>query len=141
MNWLAQAWTALTLREALIGVLIFIITFSISLAMVSFLVVRLPVNYFQASHDREFLVNHHPAIRWIGVIAKNAIGALMIILGIAMSLPGVPGQGILTILLGVMLMDFPGKRHLEYKLISRPKVFGAINRLRNKFGKPPLILD
>ncbi len=58
-----------------------------------------------------------------------------------MSLPGIPGQGLLTILLGVMLLDFPGKRRLEFKIISRPKVFRAINRLRARFDKPPLVLD
>jgi hypothetical protein len=58
-----------------------------------------------------------------------------------MSLPGVPGQGVLTILLGVMLLDFPGKRRLEYKLISQPRVFNNINRLRARFDKPPLELE
>jgi hypothetical protein len=57
-----------------------------------------------------------------------------------MSVPGVPGQGILTILLGIMLLDFPGKRECEYKLVSRPKVLRTINLLRQKFGKPPLVL-
>lgn len=141
MDWLAQTWAALTLRDALIGGLIFIVTFSGSLAIVSFLLVRLPVTYFQASHSREFLVDRHCTLRWGAVVAKNAVGAVMIVLGIIMSLPGVPGQGILTILLGIMLMDFPGKRSLEYRLVSSPKVFGAINKLRGKFGKPPLVLD
>jgi hypothetical protein len=58
-----------------------------------------------------------------------------------MSLPGVPGQGLLTILLGIMLLDFPGKRGLEYKLVSKPKVRDAVNKLRRKFGKPDLILE
>jgi hypothetical protein len=58
-----------------------------------------------------------------------------------MSLPGVPGQGILTILLGLMLLDLPGKRAWEQKLVKRPKVLQTINQLRGKFGKPPLVLD
>jgi hypothetical protein len=61
--------------------------------------------------------------------------------GIVMSLPGVPGQGVLTILLGVMLLDFPGKRELEAKLVSRPQVYRAVNRLRARYGKPPFLLD
>jgi len=63
------------------------------------------------------------------------------LLGILMSLPGVPGQGLLTILLGIMLLDFPGKRGLEYKLVSKPRVRDAINKLRHKFDKPDLILE
>jgi hypothetical protein len=58
-----------------------------------------------------------------------------------LSIPGVPGQGILTILLGIMLLDFPGKRKLEHKIVSRPKVLSTINKLRHRFGKPALVLD
>jgi hypothetical protein len=53
----------------------------------------------------------------------------------------VPGQGILTILLGIMLVDFPGKRELERKIVSRPQVFETINKLRHRFGKPNLVLE
>ena len=62
-------------------------------------------------------------------------------LGIVLSLPGVPGQGLLTILLGIMIMDFPGKDRLEQKLLSRPSIVNAINRLRGRFNKPPLVLN
>ena len=58
-----------------------------------------------------------------------------------MSVPGVPGQGILTILLGVMLLDLPGKRRVEQRILRQPKVLEKINKLRNKFSKPPLLLD
>jgi hypothetical protein len=58
-----------------------------------------------------------------------------------MSLPGVPGQGVLTILLGIMLLDLPGKRRLEQKILKQPKVLKKINSLRQKFSKPPLVLD
>ena len=47
-------------------------------------------------------------IRWTGLILKNLLGVLLVILGGIMTLPGVPGPGILTILLGVMLLNFPG---------------------------------
>jgi hypothetical protein len=60
---------------------------------------------------------------------------------VLLSLPGVPGQGILTILIGVMLLDFPGKRRLERWLVRRPAVFKGINRIRARFDKPPLVLD
>jgi len=59
-------------------------------------------------------------------------------LGIVLSLPGIPGQGVLTILLGIMISDFPGKERLERKIVSYPKVLEALNKLRERFGKPPL---
>ena len=117
-------------RELALGVLTFLITIFISLAIVSFILVKLPSTYFQESHARDFWVDRHPSIRWAGLIGKNTLGIVLVLLGILMSIPGVPGQGILTILLGVMLVDFPGKRRLEYKLVSRPRVLETINRLR-----------
>ena len=130
-----------TLRGALIGALLFLVTFAISLAIVSFIMVRIPTNYFHKDYSPEFLSGRHPAIRLVGILAKNVLGILLVALGIVMSIPGVPGQGILTILLGIMLLDFPGRRSLEYKLVSRPSVFKTVNKLRHKFGKPTLVLD
>jgi hypothetical protein len=40
-----------------------------------------------------------------------------------------------------MLLNFPGKRALERKLVGRPRVLRAINGLRARFGKPGLVLD
>lgn len=128
-------------KSALLGVVLFLITFSISLGIVSFIMVRIPPDYFKKDNPRKVLPNHHRAVRSLVLLARNILGVFLVGLGIVLSLPGVPGQGILTILLGVMLLDFPGKRSLEYKLVSRPKVRQAINKLRNKFGKPELILD
>lgn len=140
-DWLRQLLAHLNGRFVLIGLVIFVVAFVVSLALVSFLLVKLPPTYFQASHDRGFWEDRHQMIRWGGIILKNLLGLILVVLGILMSLPGVPGQGVLTILLGVMLMDFPGKRRLEYKIVSQPKMLGAINRLRKKFEKPPLVLD
>jgi hypothetical protein len=49
-----------------------------------------------------------------------------------------PGQGIVTILIGLVLVDLPGKRALERWMVGRPRVLAAINRLRAKYGHPPL---
>lgn len=131
----------ITLRGALLGVLLFIVTFVISLAIVSFILVKIPANYFQKDGPREFLADRPPVIRYLGLFGKNLLGVLLVVLGILMSIPGVPGQGILTILLGIMLLDFPGKQSLEHKLVSRPQVLKTINKLRHRFGKPSLVLD
>lgn len=131
----------ISLRGVLIGVGVFVITFSVSLAVVSVILVKLPRTYFKEDHPRDLWSDRHPVIRLAGVIGKNLLGLLLVALGIVMSLPGVPGQGILTILLGIMLLDFPGKRRLEYKLISRPSVLRAVNKLRTRFGKPELVLE
>ena len=141
IDWITQIVAAITWRDAIIGLLLFIVTFAGSLGLVSLMLVRIPATYFHSSHDRALWVDRHRAVRWSGMIMKNLIGVVLIILGVIMSLPGVPGQGILTILLGLMLLDVPGKRSWEQKLVKRPKVLQTINQLRGKFGKPPLVLD
>jgi hypothetical protein len=129
------------LKGVLLGVLLFLVTFSISLAIVSVIMVKIPADYFKKNRSRKVLPTYNPAVRFLAVLGKNVLGILLVVLGIILSLPGVPGQGILTILLGIMLLDFPGKRGLEHKLVSRPQVLKTINKLRQKFGKPKLVLD
>jgi hypothetical protein len=143
VEWLTRTihgW-GLTWWQVLFGALFSVATFVGSLAVVTIVLVKLPANYFHSSHAREFLVERHPVLRALGIFAKNLLGLVLVVCGIIMSLPGVPGQGVLTILLGIMLLDFPGKRGLEARIVSRPRVFGAINGLRARFDKPPLLLD
>nr|ALS89021.1 sodium:dicarboxylate symporter family [uncultured bacterium] len=141
IEWITHLWTSLTWQNALLGVGMFIVSFTVSLALVSFVLVKLPSNYFHSSHARQFWVDRHRAVRWSGLVLKNFAGLILIVLGVIMSLPGVPGQGILTILLGLIMLDIPGKRPLETRLVKQPKVLQSINRLRERFDKPPLILD
>ena len=138
---LTESFALITARGVILAVVLSVVSFCGSLAVISLILVKVPPTYFQEAHPRDFWVERHAAIRWAGVIAKNLLGTVLVLLGILMSIPGVPGQGILTILIGIMLLDFPGKRQLELKLVSRPIVLEKINRLRHKFGKAPLVLD
>ena len=138
---LTVVFGTITWQSLLFGVLLFLVTFTISLAVVSFIMVKIPANYFKKDHPRDLWSDRHPVVRFLGVLAKNLLGVVLVVLGVLMSIPGVPGQGILTILLGIMLVDFPGKRTLEYKLVSRPQVLKTINKLRHRFGKPSLVLE
>jgi amino acid transporter len=132
---------SITWQSVLVGFLLFLVTFAISLAIVSFIMVKIPADYFRKDRPRELWSERHPVVRYIGIFVKNLLGVLLVVLGIIMSIPGVPGQGILTILLGIMLLDFPGKRDLEHRLVSQPRVFNAINKLRHRFGKDHLVLE
>jgi len=131
----------ITWRSALIGALIFLVTFIVNLAIVTFILVKLPTDYFKKNRKTEFWAGPRPAVHAAKVIGKNLLGVLLVAIGIVLSLPGVPGQGLLTVLLGVMLVDFPGKRTVEQKLLKRPAITNGITRLRAKFGKPQLELD
>ena len=135
-DWLPE----LTWRNVGLGVLAVVVTFVVATGIVSFVVVKLPATYFHPEHDREVLKDKHPAIRWAGIIGKNLAGVILVVLGVVMSLPGIPGPGLVTILFGVMLVDFPGRRRLEHKLVSQPRVLKAINDLRKRFDKKPIEL-
>src|SRR5918996_2033475 len=130
----------LTWRNVLIGSLIFIASFLINLGIVSVILVKLPADHFSKNRKTKFWHGRRPLLNAAKVIGKNILGVFLVVLGIALSLPGVPGQGLLTILLGIMLLDFPGRERLEQKLLSKPSIVNTINRLRERFGKPPLEL-
>jgi hypothetical protein len=128
------------LNELLLAVGLFVLTFTLSLVIAGALLVMVPATYFLDRHERHLWVDQHPAVRWSGLILKNLMGMGLIVVGVVLSVPGIPGQGILTILIGLSLLDIPGKRRLERKLLGRPRVFRAVNRLRARFGKPSLVL-
>src|SRR6476469_7198107 len=138
---LSELIGAMTWRGFLIGALIFVGTFFINLAIVSFILVKIPSDHFSKKRQTKFWSVPHPVLHAAGGVGKNIGGLLLVAIGIVLSLPGVPGQGLLTVLLGIMLLDFPGKHRLEQKLLSRPSIVNAINKLRARFGKESLELN
>ena len=126
---------------ALSAIGVYVLVLGISLLIVVVLLVRLPATYFLDREDRQLWVDHHPVARLALHLLKNIAGVGIVALGLLLSLPGIPGQGLLTILIGLMLVDFPGKRRLEKRLVQFPRVRQTIDRLRRRYGKPPLVLD
>jgi Putative transmembrane protein (PGPGW) len=109
-----------------------------SLIAIPMILVRLPADYFDTRTPRHWMKDHHPALRLMGLVAKNVVGIVFLLAGFAMLF--LPGQGVLTMLIGISLMDFPGKRALEARMVGQPTLLGVINSMRQKFGKPPLTL-
>ena len=140
-DFISDFFTSLTWSKVLIGALLFVASFLINLAIVSVILVKLPKDHFSKSRKTKFWSGPHPALHAAKVIGKNVAGVLLVALGVVLSIPGVPGQGLLTILLGVMLLDFPGRHRLEQKLLSKPSIVNTINSLRGRFGKKPLELN
>lgn len=137
---LARLLEGMTLTErVLLGAGLFLGSSLVSLAAVTAVLVSLPPGYFRddapvADWPRS------PVLRALWRVGKNLLGLALVALGAVLSVPGIPGQGLLTILIGLILLDFPGKRGLERRLVARPSVLGAINRLRARFGRPPMEL-
>lgn len=116
------------------------ITFIATLMAVPVLVVRIPPDYFSRSrrHGKPW-ANHHLVVRAMLLIGKNALGYIFVVAGFIMLV--LPGQGIFTILIGIMLLNFPGKYRLEQWIVARRPVLRSINWLRRRAGRAPLVLD
>jgi hypothetical protein len=67
---------------------------------------------------------------------KNIFGLLLFASGIAMLF--LPGQGLITIFISLLFMNFPGKRKLITFLTRQKKVRATMNWIRAKSGKHPL---
>lgn len=141
MNWISDFFANLDWSKVLLGFGLFLVSLVVSTLAVAIVMIKIPENYFSETHSREFLPGSSWHVRWGALILKNILGVFLVLLGIVLSLPGVPGQGILTILLGLIMIDIPGKRPLEARIIKRPTVLNAINTLRARYNKPPLVLD
>ncbi len=82
-----------------------------------------------------------PLARAAWLMGKNLLGLVLVVAGFVMALPGVPGQGLLTMFVGLLLLDVPGKRRFELALVRRPAVLRTVNRLRARFQRPPLLVE
>lgn len=116
-----------------------VVMFVGSLLLIPVLCVKMREDHFMPHRDDEqSFAGRHPVIRWLGLIVKNLIGFVLMLAGIAMLF--LPGQGVLTIIMGVMMLNFPGKRAFELRLIRLPGILRGINALRARAKHPPLQL-
>jgi hypothetical protein len=120
------AWEHLALAA-----LVWVLLTAGSLAIVLRIVLALPEDYFEVDQPR---LTSWTATR----IARNGAGVVLVAVGAVLSIPGVPGQGVLTILVGLFLVDFPRRQQLERALARRAGVLPALNRLRARFNRAPL---
>ena len=113
--------------------------FGLGVLAVPFLVARIPPDYFL--HDHRSVAHGAGGrrwVHWVWMAGKNIFGLACLFFGALMLV--LPGQGVLTILLGVVLLDFPGKYRLEMWMVRRKGVLRSINWIRRKAGVPPLQL-
>lgn len=106
-----------------------------SMVAIPLLVVRMPADYFVAT--RAHRRHQRGPLAWLTWSLRNTLAILLIIAGIMMLV--LPGQGALTIMIGIACSTFPGKYALQRRFASRPKVLAALNWIRRKYGHEPLI--
>ncbi len=132
-------WASMTLMNVIIFVAAFLFSVLLNIVVIAIVFVKIPANYFSTHYQQDFMPGSSWHKRWGAFLLKNLAGVLMILIGIV-ALIG-PGQGILSILTGIILLDIPGKRPFEAKLIGRPAILSAANKLRAKYNKEPLLMD
>ncbi|TNE78064.1 MAG: hypothetical protein EP334_05675 [Gammaproteobacteria bacterium] len=134
LDWLSEHQTLLTWLSV-----ISLVTFIISLLALPWLVSLIPADYFHhSSRHPAPLKKRHPLIRLLLLFGKNLLGLVLLCGGILMLF--LPGQGLLTIAVGMLLLDYPGKFHLERRVVGHPTVLKGLNWLRGKRNQPPIEL-
>ncbi|WP_339138317.1 MAG: PGPGW domain-containing protein [Candidatus Electrothrix sp. GW3-4] len=131
--------TSLPLTDLLEALgLISLLTFLGSLLILPWLILSMQADYF-IRHHQEVVARHqrHPVLAIIIFFLRNSIGFCVMVAGMAMLV--LPGQGILTMVIGFSLMDFPKKHHLTDRIMANRKIQHSLNWIRHKGGKEDLI--
>lgn len=119
--------------------LVSIMSFIASILLIPWIVTQIPADYFTHPKRQRYLCCQKPKmVRFMFIFLKNIIGVLLIIGGIFLLF--LPGQGILTILIGLLIIDFPYKYRFEIWVIKHPFVLKSVNKLRTKTKKRPLVI-
>jgi len=135
LEWLSDNQTLLTWLSV-----ISLITFVGSLLALPWLVGIIPEDYFlHPRRNPADLKQRHPVVRLLLLVGKNLLGMLLLCGGILMLF--LPGQGLLTIAVGMLLLDYPGKFSIERRIVAYPSVLKGINWLRAKGNHPPIKVD
>jgi len=101
------------------------------------IVARLPVDHF--SRHRAAAAGAPSLARAVWRAVKNLFGVLFLLAGVAMLV--LPGQGLLTMLIGLLLLEFPGKRGLERRIVARPAIRRLLDGIRTRRGCQPFVID
>ena len=111
--------------------------FILSIVGISWFVAQIPDDYFLSTkRQRTKWGQEKPILRLLFLLVKNIVGIFLIFAGLLMII--LPGQGFLTIVTGLLLINYPGKFKLEQKIVAMPSIFKALNWIRKKANKNPL---
>ncbi|PXA04071.1 hypothetical protein DDZ13_08510 [Coraliomargarita sinensis] len=130
MDWLKaneEIFTALGLLSVFL--------FLLSLIIFPLIIIYLPHDYFVRTEPGITTLN---PLRMVLRILKNALGCFLIIAGFLMLF--LPGQGLLCLFLGISLVNFPGKRNLEMRLLGYRRIQDSVAWVRQKANRKPIIL-
>lgn len=130
-------WDGLLEKILEIGALLSFLVFLGSFVVIPVLIARLPQDYFLQQKDAHSKKDRDSIGSIFYLLIKNVAGIFLFLCGIAMLL--LPGQGLLSMLIGLSLISFPGKRTMVRGIARRRSIFKALNWIRRKVKQPPLV--
>ena len=117
-----------------------ILTFVGSIVALPWLAGMIPEDYFLDSKTAQENTNRSPSfLRLLAVAGKNLFGLLLLCAGILMLF--LPGQGLLTIIISLLLLDYPGKKIFERRIVRYKSILQGINWIRVKGGHSSIKLE
>ncbi len=114
------------------------VMFLLGVIAMPWILIRLPQDFFLSfQQPRPYISRLSRGKQVFLLVFKNAAGSFCLIVGLIMLI--LPGQGLLTIILGLTLMNFPGKHRLMRRMLSSYYVQKTLNWLRHRMGKKPFL--
>ncbi len=110
-----------------------VFTFIISLFFIPWIIGRLSPDYFLRIMEEQNSILSMRINMLVILLLKNILALVLLCAGIAMLF--LPGQGILTLIVGLFLLSFPGKKKFIALLIKHHTVQQSLNWIRTKRGK------
>ena len=129
--------------------LIILLTTAVSITyfiVLSYIITQMDKRYFickkfyaDESTDTHNLTLMNKSLTYVMSIIKIIVGIFLFLCGLVMLV--LPGQGLITMLIGLSLVPFPGKSKIEQSLLARKSVKASLNWIRIKANKEPFIFD
>ena len=131
-----------------------LLTTAVSIAyfiVITYLITQMDKRYFvrkglirkkisgDSASEKPHITLMNSSVTYVINIAKIIVGVCLLLCGVVMLV--LPGQGLLTILIGLSLVPFPGKNKIEQNILSRKSVRFSLNWIRMKANKDPFIFD
>lgn len=114
--------------------------------VISYSITQMDTRYFLSKEipPRDAIQTHqlsklNNSLSYLVKVVKIIAGVCLLIFGILMLV--LPGQGLITMIIGLSLLPFPGKDKMEKNLLSRKSVRSTLNWIRTKANKEPFIFD
>jgi len=116
--------------------LLSLFTFILSLISLPFIIRRIPSDYFLKLSKEQPKVKGYDIKSVLIILFRNIFGFCLLLAGVAMLF--LPGQGLITILVSLILMDFPGKKRVIAYLTGKKSVQKSIDWVRKKTKRKPI---